>query len=307
MVTRSIVAGAGPAHRVRQHGAVATTLPTTSDPTVATRIPVRRPAGRTFADPPGWAFLGPSALLLGLLGGPLVMLLWTGVTEDFAGYLREPTVREAIRLSLLTSVASTTIVVSLGTPLAYLLALRSFRGRWLVELLVDLPIVLPPMVAGIALLLAFGTQGWFGSHLAALGIRLPFTTFAVVLAQAFVATPLFVRAARVGFAAVDHSIIEASVIDGAGELQRFRHVLLPSAEKALLTGVVLAWARALGEFGATIFFAGNLPGTTQTMPLAIFIGFESNLGTAIALSVILMLASAAVLVVLRLFGDRRAG
>ncbi len=263
----------------------------------------RKPRGSRYGDASVWTFLVPAAALVGLLGGPLLVLLWTGLTEDFTGYLREPSVHSAIRLSLITSAVSTALVVVLGTPLAYLLARRRFRGRWLVELFVDLPIVLPPMVAGIALLLAFGTQGWLGSLLADLGIRLPFTTVAVVMAQAFVATPLYVRAARVGFAGVDHSIIEAAIIDGADELQRFRFVFLPSAEKALFTGVVLAWARALGEFGATIFFAGNLPGRTQTMPLAIFIGFESNLGAAVALSVILMLASAAVLLVLRRFGD----
>lgn len=266
----------------------------------------RAGSSRRYDDRSGWYFLLPAALLLALLGVPLLVLLWTGLTENFGDYLREPSVHDAIQLSLATSATSTALVVALGTPLAYLLAFRPFRGRLLVELLVDLPIVLPPMVAGIALLLAFGTQGWLGSHLASLGIRLPFTTVAVVLAQAFVATPLYVRAARIGFAAVDHSVLEAGVIDGAGEWQRFRHILLPTAEKALLTGIVLAWARALGEFGATIFFAGNLPGRTQTMPLAIFVGFESNLGAAIALSVILMLASAAVLIVLRRFGDRRA-
>lgn len=244
----------------------------------------------------------PAGLLVLMLGVPLAALLWTGLTEDFASYLGDPSVHSAVRLSLITSLLSTGFVIVFGTPLAYLLANRQFHGKWLIELLVDLPIVLPPMVAGIALLMAFGRQGWLGAPLAMMGIRLPFTTAAVVIAQAFVACPLFVRAARVGFSSVDREVREAALMDGASELKQFRHVSIPLAGKALFTGVILAWARALGEFGATIFFAGNMEGRTQTMPLAIFIGFESNLGAAVALSVILMLASTAVLLVLRRFG-----
>ena len=172
------------------------------------------------------------------------------------------------------------------------------------QLFVDLPIVLPPMVAGIAMLEVFGRNGWLGVPLGFLGISLPFTTGAVVLSQVFVAGPFFVRAARVGFADVDPAIREACYVDGASEVQLFRHVMVPVAQRALLSGLVLAWARALGEFGATIFFAGNREGVTQTMPLAIFIGFESNLSLAVGLSFVLLVTSVVVLMVMWWLGDR---
>lgn len=169
---------------------------------------------------------------------------------------------------------------------------------WL-ELLIDLPIVLPPSVAGLALLIAFGRRGLFGSTLSILGISLPFTTAAVVIAQMFVAAPLYIRSARVGFRGIDRQLEEAANVEGANRWQLFREVMLPLASRALISGAILAWTRALGEFGATILFAGNLEGVTQTMPMAIYLGFESDRGVALALSVVLIVVSAVLLGITR--------
>lgn len=238
-------------------------------------------------------------LMVVLLAVPVLMLLWRGLTSEPLRFLADPTVQAALRLSAWTSSASTLIALVLGMPLAYLLARHRFAGRTLLEVLVDLPIVLPPSVAGIALLVAFGRRGLLGAALAPLGVSLPFTSAAVVLAQVFVAAPLFIRAARLGFNAVDAQLEEAAYTEGASQWQLFRHVMFPLTGRALFAGLVLCWARALGEFGATILFAGNLPGRTQTMPLAIFIGFQQDLGIALALASILLIVSGLVLGVLR--------
>ena len=160
-----------------------------------------------------------------------------------------------------------------------------------IELLIDLPIVLPPSVAGLALLIAFGRRGLFGSAFNIIGISLPFTTVAVILAQAFVAAPLYVRSARIGFTGIEKQLEEAANVEGANQWQLFREVMLPLTKRTLLSGAILTWTRALGEFGATILFAGNLEGVTQTMPMAIYLGFEQNLGVALALSVVLIVVS----------------
>ncbi|MEL4505976.1 ABC transporter permease [Luteococcus sp. H138] len=251
-----------------------------------------------------WPFIGPAALLLALLAVPVAGLLWVAVSGDLGAHLADPSVHAAIRLSLVTTLVSMLAIILTGTPLAYLLARFRFPGARLAQLLVDLPIVLPPMVAGIALLEVFGRNGWLGRPLAVFGITLPFTTTAVVLSQIFVAGPFFVRAARVGFAEIAPEVREAAAMDGASELQACWHIMLPGAQRALISGLVLAWARALGEFGATIFFAGNREGVTQTMPLAIFIGFESNLGLAIGLSFVLLVTSVVVLAVLAWTGEQ---
>ncbi len=240
-----------------------------------------------------------AGLMVLLLGVPVLMLLWRGLTSDPFHFLRDPTVQSALRLSAWTSTVATAVALVLGMPLAYLLARNRFRGRTLLEVLVDLPIVLPPSVAGIALLAAFGRRSLLGAALAPLGVSLPFTTAAVVLAQVFVAAPLFIRAARIGFNTVESQLEEAAYTEGASQWQLFRHVMFPLTGRALFAGLVLCWARALGEFGATILFAGNLPGRTQTMPLAIFIGFQQDLGVALALASILLVISGLVLAVLR--------
>ncbi len=251
-------------------------------------------------------FWGLAGWLLALLALPVAALVWVALNSELGAYLADKQVRSAITLSLVTTAISMVVIVVTGLPLAYLLARWRFRGHALVQLLVDLPIVLPPMVAGIALLEVFGRNGWLGAPLAAVGITVPFTTTAVVMAQVFVGGPFFVRAARVGFAAVNPAIREAASVDGASEVQLFWHIMTPIARRAVITGLVLSWARALGEFGATLFFAGNREGVTQTMPLAIFIGFESNLSLAVGLSFVLLIASVGVLLLMRALGDSAA-
>lgn len=249
-----------------------------------------------------WGFAGVGSLLVALLAIPLATLIWTALSDELLVYLRAPSLQRALSLSMLTSSVSTGVILLLGTPLAYTLARWSFRGKAWVELIIDLPLVLPPLIAGIALLLAFGRNGILGQPLDALGLRLPFTTAAVVVAQVFVAGPLYVRTARIGFATIEPELREAASVEGANEMQIFRHVMVPLARRALWSGLILSWARAFGEFGATIIFAGNMEGRTQTMPLAIFVGFESNLGIALGLSLILLLIAALVLLLLRWIG-----
>ena len=254
-----------------------------------------------------WLFVLPSLLLLGLLALPVLALLWRASTstEGMFMSITQPSALSALRLSLLTSTVSVFIAIVTGTPLAFVLARRKFLGKPFLELVIDLPIVLPPSVAGIALLIAFGRQGLFGAWLSAVGISLPFTTTAVVLAQTFVSAPLFVRAARIGFAEIDHQIVEAAYVEGSNEWQLFRFLMFPLAGRAVLSGAILAWTRAIGEFGATILFAGNLEGVTQTMPLAIYLGLERSLSIALALSTILVFVSFLLLLVTRRLEDHK--
>jgi molybdate transport system permease protein len=208
-------------------------------------------------------------------------------------------------LSLLTTAAAMSIVLMTGIPLAFFLARRPFPGSRVIDTLVDLPIVLPPAVAGIALLVAFGRNGMVGRWLATMGVTLGFTTAAVILAQVFVAAPFFVRAAKSGFQRVDIDLEDAAADLGASPLRTLRTVTFPMALPSLLAGAVLAWARALGEFGATIMFAGNFPGVTQTMPLAIYARFGAgDLTSALILSLVLLIASVIVLFGLRLLASR---
>ena len=220
-------------------------------------------------------------------------------------FIAQPSALAALRLSLVTSSLSTLLAILTGTPLAFVLARRKFSGKTFLELVIDLPIVLPPSVAGIALLIAFGRQGVFGSVLNSIGISLPFTTTAVILAQTFVSAPLFVRAARIGFAEIDHQVVEAAYVEGSNEWQLFRFLMFPLAGRAILSGAILAWTRAIGEFGATILFAGNLEGVTQTMPLAIYLGLERSLSIALALSTVLVFVSFVLLFVTRRLEDHK--
>jgi len=208
-------------------------------------------------------------------------------------------VAQAISLSLSTTAITVVLSVVAGTPVAYLLARGSFRGNALLDTLVDLPMVLPPSVAGIALLVAFGRVGLVGSRLDDVGVSIAFTQVAVVLAQTFVAAPFYIKAAAAGLANVDRELEQAAALDGAGGLQVFRYVTAPLAWTAMFGGAVMTWARALGEFGATIIFAGNLPGRTQTMPLAIYLGFEIELDVALTLAAILLAASFSVLILVK--------
>src|SRR5215831_8458480 len=213
--------------------------------------------------------------------------------------IRRPIVYEAVRLSMWTTLAVLLMTLVFGSPLALVLARRRFRGISVLDTIVDLPIVLPPAVAGLALLLTFGRRGLFGPTLSAFGIELPFTTAAVVVASFFVAAPFYIRAARSGFLAVPPEYEEAARVEGANEWQVFRFVTVPVAAPALFGGAVLCWARALGEFGATIMFAGQFLGRTQTMPLAIYAALESDLDAALGLSVLLLVISFVLLVLFR--------
>lgn len=264
--------------------------PTTQESAQARKgIPWWRRLGRGV---PLWLVSLPLLLFLAL---PLAVLVTRSLSAGVLAQMRDPGVREAVGLSLWTTLLATVIIIIGGTPLAFMLARRRFVGRGLIDALVDLPVVLPPAVSGIALLVTFGRRGLLGNALAHLGISLPFTSAAVVLAQIFVAAPLYLRAAKNAFDADRHAIEEAAALDGAAPWRIFLHVTLPLALPALISGAVMTWARALGEFGATIIFAGNSPGTTQTIPLSIYLGFDFNLQTALALSGVLLAVAFGVL------------
>ncbi len=233
------------------------------------------------------------------LSVPLIVVLLKAIEVTMIDQFTQPTVSQALQLSLLTSFASTLITIGFGTPLAYILARRKIRARRLIETLLDLPIVLPPAVAGLALLMTFGRRGLFGSALDSIGLSLPFTSIAVVLAQTFVAAPFFIRSAQVGFANIPREYEESASDLGADNWQIFKRITLPIAAPSLLAGIILTWARALGEFGATILFAGNFPGKTQTMPLAIYQALESDLGSALAIAAILIVIAFVFLLLLR--------
>ena len=288
-------------------------VPGKSAGVATSRTAARTVAGRTAIGPGRraseitvWALALVLLLFLAIpVGALLIRALGTGAAWDAGTF---DTLRQALGLSMVTTAMTMVIVVVLGTPLAYLLARRRFPGAAAIEALVDLPIVLPPAVAGIALLVAFGRNGLVGRWLAEGGVTVGFTTIAVVMAQVFVSAPFYVIAARGGFARVDSDIEAAAADLGATPGQVFRTVTLPLIAPSLIAGAVLAWARALGEFGATIMFAGNFPGVTQTMPLAVYGRFGGgDLSTALLLSVVLLVASLMVLLGVRIAGERVRG
>jgi molybdate transport system permease protein len=252
-----------------------------------------------------WIEYAASGLMVLFLALPLLGLLLRAFTMgELWASLTRPIALDALKLSLLTTTVVLGLALALGSPLALVLARRRFPGRILVDTLVDLPIVLPPAVAGLALLLTIGRRGFLGPALFAVGIQLPFTTAAVVVASLFVAAPFYIRAARSGFLAVPHEIEEAAMGEGASDWQVFRYVTAPAAGPALLGGAILCGARALGEFGATIMFAGSFEGRTQTLPLAIYAALESDLDAAVAMSVVLLVVSAIALVIFRVWLGR---
>ncbi len=259
----------------------------------------------------GLIVLGLTGVTVIFLGLPLVALVVRTVDEvQDRGAVASGTwriLRQALTLSLTSSLAALVVILVFGTPLAYILARKRFWGATLIDTLVDLPMILPPAVAGLALLMAFGKRGVLGGELDALGLSIAFSTAAVIIAQIFVACPFFIRAARAGFARVDPDLERAAADLGAPPWRVFLNVTLPLVRPSLLAGAILAWARALGEFGATIMFAGNYPGTTQTMPLAIYQRYEAgDLTTALFLAVVLLGASFGILLLVRL-GPGRAG
>jgi molybdate transport system permease protein len=214
--------------------------------------------------------------------------------------LGEERARDALLISLKTSLIAHVIILLVGTPAAYLLANRSFRGRSAIVSVVELPLVLPPAVAGLGLLAAFGRNGLLGQQLDVLGLQIPFTQLAVVLAICFVASPFYLRSALAAFEAVDPALLGAARTLGAGPFRVFRRVALPLALPGLGAGSTLAFARGLGEFGATIMFAGSLPGRTQTAPLAIYDALDEQFDVALALGALLVIVSAALLLAVKL-------
>lgn len=263
---------------------------------IAERMP--RPAPHLSLSASRIGFVGAALVLVLFLALPLLAIILRVLPVGFKGWL-DPATLDALGLSLVTASLSAVLAIVIGTPTAYLLAREEFAGKAIVDTLVDLPMVLPPAVAGIALLMAFGRRGLLGPALSEAGIELPFTTAAVVMAETFVAAPFYVRSAKAGFASVDRGLEQMSALLGVSNLRTFIGVTLPLAGPSLLGGVLMTWARALGEFGATIMFAGNLQGRTQTMPLAIYIGLESNLDSALTLSMILILVSFGILAAVR--------
>ena len=236
-----------------------------------------------------------------LLALPVAVLVVRGIQTR--GWIGSPdsSVSAAIGLSLVTTLLTSLLTLALGTPLAYVFARRQFPFKPTLSLLIELPIVLPPVVAGLALLLAFGRRGFLGPALDLFGISVPFTTTAVILAQTFVSAPFYIRSAQVGFQGVSPEIEDAARVDGAAGFALFWRITLPLSRRALTAGLTLSWARALGEFGATILFAGSLAGRTQTMPLLVYNILERDIDAAIWTSLILLgLALAALAISQRL-------
>ena len=260
---------------------------------------------RLTTNPAGVLGGGGAVLYVLFIGLPVVALLVRAAQQsDFLDAVTGDVALTALRLSLFTSIVSMAVVVLLGTPFAYLLARSDSLWARVVDSLVELPLVLPPVVAGVAMLMAFGRGGLIGPGLEGLGITIPFTTVAVVFAQIFVASPFFIRSAKLGFQSVAKDYEDVAQTLGVSPWRTFFRITLPLAGPAMFTGLGLAWARALSEFGATMMFAGNLIGETQTMPMAIMTAMETSLDSALALSVMLLAGSVLVLAVLGLLTRR---
>lgn len=236
----------------------------------------------------GWVTAVLAAIMAFFLIVPLVGLVWRALTLPGTAVLDQNSLSAAILLSLTTTAISVLLIILLGTPLAYVLARYPLRFKRLLTVFVELPIVMPPVVAGLGLLAAFGRRGLIGLPLAELGITVTFSGTAVVLAQVFVAAPFYIRAAQSRFAALPREYEDAAAVDGANRWQTFRYIMLPYSRNGLLAGLILSWARALGEFGATILFAGNLQGRTQTMPLLVYASLERDLRITFITALILL-------------------
>jgi molybdate transport system permease protein len=256
----------------------------------------------------------PARILVGILAGsfflflgiPLAALILREPPALLWDLIKQPEVLQALQLSIVTTFVSIFLTIIFGLPVAYVLVRTRIPGRRFLQTLVTMPTVLPPVVAGVALLITFGRLGIIGRYLTPLGISIPFTTAAVVMAQMFVSSPFFVNSARAGLEQLDPRYESAAHTLRASEFYTFRRVILPLIRPTLLTGAGLAWARALGELGATITFAGSFPGVTETMPIAVYNAANVDLDSAVALSVVLMAISFAVLISLQI-GQKRIG
>ena len=244
-------------------------------------------------------------VVVAFLTVPLIALFAEAPLSDIPSLLRTPVVRDAIEVTIRTNLVANVLILGFGTPAAWVLATRRFRGRAVLLTICELPLVLPPAVAGIALLSAFAPSGLFGDGLAGAGIVLPFSEWAVVLAIVFVASPFYLRQAVTAFEGVDGDLTDVARTLGASRTRAFWRVVLPLASGGLMAGWVLAFARGVGEFGATIIFAGNVQGSTSTLPLAVYQELDINLDVALAISVILVALSAGVLLSYKLLGPWR--
>jgi len=238
-------------------------------------------------------------IFIAFIGLAIISLFFRISLNGFLQSLTTEVVVEAIKLSILTSFSSLIIVIVLGTPIAYINARHRYLGKQLIDTLIDLPVVLPPAVAGLGLLMAFGRRGLIGQYLSAFGFDIAFTTLAVIMAQVFVSSPFYIRQAKTSFEDVNSEFESAARTLGATPLSVFFRITVPIAMNGLVSGAIMAWARALGEFGATIMFAGNFQGKTQTMPLAVYSALESNLDAAISLAIILVTVSFIIIVIIK--------
>ena len=240
-------------------------------------------------------------LVLGFLVLPIVAIFARVPVHLLVDQLGDPTVRDALVLTAVTNAIALSVIILVGTPAAYLLGRRRFRGRVFVITLVEIPLVLPPTVAGIGLLAAFaGRIGLLSSIFDPLGVNVVFTTTAVVLAICFVAGPFYIRQAIAAFETLDRDVLDAARVDGASQMRLLMSISIPLCSAGLAAGAALAFARGVGEFGATIMFAGNLRGVTQTLPLLIYQDFELSFDLALAISSLLVVVSAAVLITVKL-------
>lgn len=235
---------------------------------------------------------------------PVISIFLKISPSSILGSLSDPIVIDALKLSLFTTVVSSVIVIIVGTPISYVNARYRYHGKELVDTIVDLPVVMPPAVAGIALLMAFGRKGILGQYFDLLGISIAFSTVAVIMAQVFVASPFFIRQARTSFEDVDRSYENAARSLGASKIYTFFYVTVPIAMNGLVSGAILTWARALGEFGATIMFAGNFEGRTQTMPLAIYTAMQGDMDSCLFMSIILVVISFVVIATVKILTRR---
>ncbi len=235
---------------------------------------------------------------------PVAALFFRITPELFLDSLSNPEVQSALFLSFLTTTISLAVVILVGTPFAYFHTRLDYPGKVIVDTLIDLPLVLPPAVAGVALLVLYGRVGLLGRYFNLFGISLAFTTTAVIMAQIFVASPFYLRQAKSLFAQLDPAYEQTARTLGASPLRIFALITVPLTAGGLVSGVVMTFGRALGEFGATIMFAGNLPGVSQTMPLAVYVGMESNFTIGLAISILLVIISFAIMIAVRLLARR---
>ncbi|MBA2294195.1 MAG: molybdate ABC transporter permease subunit [Actinobacteria bacterium] len=246
-----------------------------------------------------------TVLALSFLVVPVAAIFLRVPPGELVSALGSSVARDALRVTLVTTLVAQVAILLVGTPAAYVIATRRFRGRTLLVTLVEMPLVLPPAVAGIGLLAAFGRFGLLGGTLSAFGLEIAFTRIAVVLAIIFVAGPFFLRTAIAAFEAVDTTLVDASRTLGAGPARTFARIALPLAAGGLGAGAALSFARGLGEFGATIMFAGSLQGVTQTLSLAVYEQFDVDFDTALAIGAELVLASAVLLLAVKLIPSWR--